>query len=157
MDPATRLVNHYLKYDKGWFSHSDVSVGSGQDVGLLAVDPATVQRYQVEVELGRGPLDETTPARASEWLQKRFGGTERDQALMQFGYSPRSSTRILVTRHMSKSFAETAAKLGVEIWIFSDIAEALRKALRSRVAGADAEGRLLQMLIYPPKSASPPE
>lgn len=149
MDAQTKLVLAYLKYDKCWFCSPDVGVVTGLDIGILAVDPIHNRRYHVEVELGGGGQDAAT---VTARLKKRFFGQEREQAMMDLGFVPRSASRILVSRYKNAEIETAASSVDVEIWLFSDVVEGLRKALRKRMAATDNDGRLLQLLIYPPKN-----
>jgi hypothetical protein len=151
MDPATYLVRQYLKYEKGWLVNSDVEVGPGVDVGLLAIDPTTMKRFQIEVDLGRVTFEEKELSVLGAWLEKRFSGPEREQALQRCGFAPHSYSRVLVARQASELCVQACEMAKVEFWVFSEVIDALRKAIRRRVSAGDIEGRTLQLLIYPPK------
>lgn len=153
MDAQTRVVSLYLNYVKHWLISADVSVGQGQDIALLAFDSANNRRHHIEVEIGRTPIDEKDPAALGEWLKGRFSSPDRDQTLIQAGFAPRANARVLVSRHASTTFRQVCAAQNVELWLFSDLVAELRLAFRNRLPPNDVEGRVFQLLFYPPKNA----
>ncbi|MBV5265075.1 hypothetical protein J3S89_13555 [Pinisolibacter sp. B13] len=156
MDAATRIVADYLRLEKKWLNGPDLSVATGSDVSLVAVNPADMQRYHLEVELGRAPLEIDNDADMKAWLQTRFFGSVREKALLMLAFSPSHLTRILVTRSCSDVCRSACEELGIEVWFFSDVVLELRNAARQRVGANDHDGRYLQLLFYPPKNAAVP-
>lgn len=152
MDAHTRVVSLYVKYVKGWFTQPDLSVGSGQDISLLAFDPVGNRRVHLEVDMGRAAMELKDTAALGEWVKARFGSIDRDLALVQIGFAPRANIKILVSRNCSPSLEQACVGQNIEIWLFTQMVEELRKALRNRLAANDSEGRVLQLLLYPPKN-----
>lgn len=151
MDAATRVVTNYIAYAKNWLIRPDISIASGSDVSLVAVDPLNMSRYQIEVELGRPPMETSDEAEMGVWLRSRFGGDVREKGMLDLGFTPHGFKPVLVCRRCSPVCEKVCASMGVEVWLFYDIAIALRGALRRRVAASDHEGRFVQLLFYPPR------
>jgi hypothetical protein len=154
MDASGDLVGLYLRYGKRWFIDKDLSVTTGHDISILAIDPVSLRRYHVEIDIGRVPTETTNIEEMKTWLVSRFGGEQRESALMSVGFTPSGYSKILVTRNCSALFKTACEQKGVEVWLFYDIVMELRAGIRKRVASLDHEGRLIQLLFYPPKNAS---
>lgn len=56
MEPEVHIVEKYLQLVKHWFTMTNVMLGGGKEIDLLALDPRSGEKYHIEVRvaIGRG-------------------------------------------------------------------------------------------------------
>ena len=91
METTERIVEAYVRYVNGWATIPNIRCPGQNEIDLLAIDPATLKRYHIEVGVSiSGSYSKLTdkPFSAAQ-LKKRVYGP----CLLYTSPSPRDRTR----------------------------------------------------------------
>jgi hypothetical protein len=133
-------VKAYVRYVKGWATIPNTKCSGQNEIDLLAIDPATLKRYHIEVSVHiTGGLSKLTnkafdPDLVKErvqmpkqrrtlgfFIERKFRPSGVRKALERYGFREGEYNRIIVTWGWTDDVPSEASAHGIELWDFRTI------------------------------------
>lgn len=150
METTERIVEAYVRYIKGWATIPNIKCSGQYEIDLLAIDPVTLDRYQVETgvsvsqvfsKLTAKPFSpEALKERVKQPQQRRtvgffaerkFGAPEVIETLRRYGFEPGNYSKIIVSWGWEDEAAQVAHAHGIGLWDFRDLLREIAETVRS--------------------------
>jgi hypothetical protein len=149
METTERIVEAYARYIKGCATIPNIRCAGQNEIDLLAINPATLERYHIEtsVSISRkfSRLTETAfdPDLLKQrvhvaaqrrtigyFLERKFVAPGVLQALAQYEFREGNYTKVIVFWDWTTGAADIAAAHGVELWSFPALMRGIVDASR---------------------------
>jgi hypothetical protein len=145
LEPEVHIVERYMQLVKKCFTMTNVMLGGGKEVDLLAYNPRTNEKYHIEVRvtIGRGFRLRMKDTQTKNGRKHRRGldtlneikfihPTVTNKVAEIFGSS--DYKKVLVVWDVQNNAVIKQAKdvYGIEIWLVSDILSEIIKEVKTR-------------------------
>ncbi|MBM3501595.1 MAG: hypothetical protein FJX74_23320 [Armatimonadetes bacterium] len=153
MDTAERIVEAYCRYIKGWATIPNIRCGGQKEIDLLAVDPASGERYHIEVSISISdafskltdkPFDpadlrdrvKQPGARRTVgfFASRKFDDADVVAKLAEYGFASGGYRKAIVTWGWQKGVQERAHEFGIELLDFRQLILDLVDYLKDQTA-----------------------
>lgn len=168
METTEKIVEAYARYVKGWATIPNIKCPGQGEIDILAIDPASCERYQIEVsisisgsfsKLTNVPYDsEKAKQRAQQpsqrrtlgfFVQKKFGDAGVLATLAKYGFQPGNYQRVIATYGWTSDAKETADGQGIILWDFRQIMDEMASVLTGEKAYLkDDTMRTLHLFVH---------
>lgn len=140
MDTTERVVEAYCRYVKGWATIPNIRCAGQYEIDLLAIDPASLDRYHIEVGVSiasgfskvtdkpfsqaalksrvGGPGQRTT---MGYFIERKFELKEVRDKLKDFGFKRGKYRRIIVGWDFDPGAEKRAKRHHIELWRFGEL------------------------------------
>jgi hypothetical protein len=168
METTEKIVEAYVRYVKGWATIPNIKCPGQCEIDILAIDPVTSERYQIEVsisisgsfsKLTNTPFDrELAKVRVQQptqrrtlgfFVQKKFGDVGVLETLAKYGFQPGNYERVIATYGWTLDAKKAAEQQGIILWDFRQIMREMAAALRTEKAYLkDDTMRTLHLFVH---------
>ena len=149
METTEKIVEAYVRYVKGWATIPNIKCAGQLEIDLLAIDPVTLARYQIESSVSGSQvyskltdnefdpgLMHTRKAKMRRtlgyFIDRKFGPDAVTGKLKEYGFEEGHYTKIVVTWDWTAEAKAAADSAGIELWDFRQIARDIAQSLRDR-------------------------
>jgi hypothetical protein len=152
METTEKIVESYCRHVKGWFTISNIKCEGQYEIDLLAVDISSdtdIKRYHIECgvsisggyskltakEFSREKLKQRLEQAGQRrtigyFIQRKFGPSEVLLGLEKYGFKGDNYKKVIVTWGWTDEASNEADHLGIQLWDFRDILEAIASACK---------------------------
>jgi hypothetical protein len=168
METTEKIVEAYVRYVKGWATIPNIKCPGQGEIDILAIDPASLERYQIEVsisisgsfsKLTNGAYDpEVAKQRVQQptqrrtlgfFVAKKFGDAGVLGTLAKYGFKPGNYTRVIATYGWTPDAKQAADDQGIILWDFRKIMGEMKAALEGEKAYlTDDTMRTLHLFVH---------
>lgn len=153
METTEKIVEAYVRYVRRWATIPNIKCRGQCEIDLLAIDPVSGDRYQIEVsisisesfsKLTNSPFDpELAKIRVQQptqrrtlgfFVQKKFGDAGVLAKLSEYGFQQGNYKKVIATYGWTPDAKEAADQQGILLWDFRQI----MREMESHLAGEKA-------------------
>jgi len=151
METTEKIVEAYVRYVKGWATIPNIKCPGQYEIDILAIDPASVDRYHIESGVSiSGSYSKLTAKEYSDeklktwvkaagqrrtvgyFVQRKFGSTGVTETLKKYGFLPGGYTKIIVSWGWESAAKEEAEKNDIVLWDFRTILQEIAVSSREK-------------------------
>lgn len=168
METTEKIVEAYVRYVKGWATIPNIKCPGQCEIDILAIDPATGERYQIEVsisisgsfskltnipfdpELAKVRVQQPTQRRTlGFFVQKKFGDAGVLKTLAKYGFQPGNYKKVIATYGWAPDAKQAADRQGIILWDFRQIMHEMASVLTGEKAYLkDDTMRTLHLFVH---------
>lgn len=145
MEPEVHIVERYMQLVKKCFTMTNVMLGGGKEIDLLAYNPLTKERYHIEVRVttGRGFRLRMVDTQTKKGYKHRRGldtlneikftpPTVVDAIKEIFGTSDYKRVLVVWDVQDSEVIEQAKAVYDIEVWKLSDVMSEMMKEIGTK-------------------------
>jgi len=158
LEPEVHIVDRYMQLVKKCFTMTNVMLGGGKEVDLLAYNPRTNEKYHIEVRvtIGRGFRLRMKDTQTRNGRKHRRGMDTLNEIKFVhpvvtnkvgeiFGSSEYRKVLVVWDVEDSKVIEQAKAVYGIEVWKISDVLSEMMKKIGTKSYRDDAL-RIVQLI-----------
>lgn len=151
METTEKIVESYVRYVKGWATIPNIRCDGQHEIDLLAIDPKTNERYQIETSVsGSAGFSKLTakpfdPEKYKERVEKagqrrtiqffserKFSPVGVRTKLASYGCDPDKVHKVVVTWDWTDDALYQATGAAIELWSFQEIMHEIADTIREQ-------------------------
>jgi hypothetical protein len=151
METTEKIVESYVRYVKGWATIPNIRCDGQHEIDLLAIDPKTNERYQIETSVsGSSGFSKLTakpfdPEKYKErvekagqrrtiqfFVERKFGPAGVRAKLADYGCNPDNVHNVVVTWDWTEDALTQANNAGIALWSFQEIMHEIADTIRDQ-------------------------
>jgi hypothetical protein len=168
VETTEKIVEAYVRYVKGWATIPNIKCPGQGEIDILAIDPASLERYQIEVsisisgsfskltnsaydpEVAKQRVQQPTQRRTlGFFVEKKFGDAGVLGTLAKYGFQPGNYKKVIATYGWTADAKQAADDQGIILWDFRKIMGEMKSVLEGEKAYlTDDTMRTLHLFVH---------